>query len=80
MNMIYEESVPVAISPQYWIIGAVHIKNGCCKDRPVIITVNKSPLGGLNYSCQCACGGWCTTGHASASKALEEYEVMSMKG
>lgn len=76
-NATLEISVPVFVSQQYTIIGAMRIKNGCCKNKPVIITVNPLRAGRLNYSCQCACGGWCTSGHSTVSKALEEYEEMS---
>ena len=77
MIRLYEESVEVATYGPYIMVGSVRIKNGCCKNKPVMITVNPLRAGRLNYSCQCACGGWCTSGHSTASKALEEYEEMS---
>ena len=77
MNAIYEDSFSVSVRAPYRIVGAVHMKNGCCSDKPVLITVNTLPSGELNYSCQCACDGWCTTGRSTASKALEDYERMS---
>ena len=60
-------------------IGFANIHNGCCKDRPVLITANKAQNwpGGINYSCQCACGMWCTNGHGTAGEALSEYEQMT---
>lgn len=79
-----EIKMPVTVSKCYAVIGIVSTKNGCCADRPVLITVNRCEVSperpaGINYSCQCACGGWCTNGHADAAGALAEYEAMSAK-
>lgn len=49
--------------------------NGCCEKDFFILTSNKS-TGGINYSCQCACNGWCTNGHATAQAAIDEYRAM----
>ena len=56
------------------VIGAVKMKNKCCKDKPVLIT----KTNGIEvYSCQCACGGWCSDGFDSVSKAIADYERMN---
>ena len=34
-------------------------------------------MGGINYSCQCGCGAWCTTGHPTPVGALKDYQTMS---
>ena len=65
------------ISPIYTPIAIACIDNGCCKDQPVIITANKRSDGSINYSAQCACGMWCTTGVNTASEALQRYERMT---
>lgn len=69
------------VNSGYTVIGIVHMKNGCCKDKPVLLTTNicNHWKGGINYSCQCFCGGWCTNGHANASGALQEYEIMTAR-
>lgn len=65
----------------YTVIGIVYMKNGCCNDQPVLLTANRCThwKEGINYSCQCGCGGWCTNGHDSASGALQEYEGMTSR-
>lgn len=30
----------------------------------------------INYSCQCACGAWCTSGHSTPGAAVDEYMRM----
>lgn len=52
--------------------------NGCCDKPFFILTANPSDSwpGGINYSCQCACGGWCTNGHDNEADAVEEYKQM----
>lgn len=61
----------------YVVLGIVHMQNGCCKDQPVLITANHHPSLGINYSCQCGCGTWCTTGHPTPVGALRDYQTMS---
>jgi len=63
----------------YRVHGVVFMKNGCCEDQPVLITANYNPSveGGVNYSCQCGCGIWCTTGHPTPVGALRDYQTMS---
>ena len=54
--------------------------NGCCDKNFFILTENKvqNPDGStrINYSCQCACGMWCTNGHKNAQEAIDEYRAM----
>lgn len=73
----YDVKFRAFVSYPYQPIGAAYIETGCCKNRPVLITVNKRTNGTLNFSCQCACGLWCTTGCDTASEALQHYERMS---
>ncbi len=63
----------------YTVIGIVNMRNGCCNDQPILLTSNRCDQwkDGINYSCQCGCGGWCTNGHSTASAALMEYERMT---
>lgn len=72
---------PIENIPKFMTaIGIVSIENGCCKDRSVAITKNWiGPEKRWNYSCQCACGMWCTSGHRTAGAALSEYEEMIKK-
>lgn len=67
------------VSPAYTVVGLAYMKNGCCKDKPVLITKN-SIRGGENYSCQCSCGIWCTTGHPTIAGAVKDYQTMSNGG
>lgn len=63
-------SIPTGVH----VIGVLHMKNKCCKNKHVLITqTNELEV----YSCQCACGGWCTNGHKHISDAIREYEKMS---
>lgn len=63
----------------YKIVEVLHTVNGCCPGRPVIITSNPTMDGHTNYSAQCACGGWCTTGRRTARGAAEEWQKMCDK-
>lgn len=68
----------------YEIVGIVYHANGCCPDKPIIITANETNVSeyhpdGVNYSCQCACDCWCTNGHGTPSEALAEYEDMTKR-
>lgn len=73
----YDVKFRAFVQKPFQPIGAVYITNGCCRNRPVLITANKRTNGTLNYSCQCACGGWVTTGCDTASEALQHYERMT---
>ena len=84
LNNAVEISGPVyvnayAIRPPYEPVKAVKMTNGCCEGKPVILTRNHVKYGGVNYSCQCSCGGWCTSGHATPDGALDEYYIMSRR-
>lgn len=65
------------VGSTYTVMGIVWMKNACCKDQPVLITANAHSNGGINYSCQCGCGAWCTTGHPTPVGALKDYQTMS---
>ena len=56
------------------VIGAINMQNKCCEGRPVLVTKTR---GFDVYSCQCACGGWCSDGFDSISKAIADYERMN---
>ena len=72
MQLVHEE---IETGGQYTVMGIVYMKNGCCDDRPVVITKARMPGGAI--SCQCACGGWCTNGHQTATAAVLEYKYMT---
>lgn len=78
MDKVLRLEIPISVSQQYSVLGVVNDFNGCCQDRPILITGNKVH-DHINYSCQCACGMWCTNGHITASEALQEYEVMTRR-
>jgi len=67
------------VKNNYIVTGIVYMKNGCCKDKPVLVTANYLDDGRVNYSCQCNCGFWCTTGHPTPIGALRDYQTMSNK-
>ena len=75
LKEIYGERVTVPAP--YHAEKIIYMKNGCCADLPVILTTNKRDDGSLNYSCQCACNGWCTTGCDTEAEALCHYERMT---
>ena len=56
------------------VVGALRIENKCCNDKNVIIT---KTLGADVYSCQCECGGWCTTGCSSIEDAIRKWKKMN---
>lgn len=66
-------NVNAYLGTNYDLVGLVFMENGCCPGRPVLITM--SPAGA--YSTQCACGGWCSNGHQTATAAVKEYEHMN---
>ena len=70
---------PSKVSENRIVMGIVYIKNGCCEDQPVLITANYNSAvpNHVNYSCQCGCGMWCTTGHPTPVGALKDYQTMS---
>lgn len=78
MDKVLRLEIPSSVSQKYSVLGVVNDFNGCCQDRPILITGNKVH-NHINYSCQCACGMWCTNGHRTASEALKEYEEMTRR-
>ena len=48
-------------------------ENKCCNKPFFILTANDKKDDGINYSCQCGCGMWCTNGHTTAQAAVDEY-------
>lgn len=67
-------SEEINVSRCYEQFGIIFLENnGCCPGRPVVLT--RSGRGVI--SAQCACGGWCTNGHRTATAAVKEYEHMS---
>lgn len=74
----------VATHAPFEVIGIVNTsENGCCADLPVLLTSNPAEdFDGTpftNYSCQCACDGWCTTGHTTPEEAIRDYQRMTRK-
>lgn len=54
------------------VIGSMYIqKNHCCKDKPINILVSDEDL----YTCECACGTFCTNSWISPTEAIMEYEL-----
>lgn len=75
----YQATLKFFLSDKYKHVAFYLIKNnGCCEKPFFILTANSSPdwPGGINYSCQCGCGGWCTNGHGTEAEAVEEYRKM----
>lgn len=65
------------VARPYQVKKVLWIKNGCCHDLPVLLTSNQLPDRKINYSCQCACGGWCTTGRRTPNHAINDYRRMT---
>lgn len=66
---------------RYTLINIFPEKNLCCPGKPFVLTSNECPKSderplGINFSCQCACGAWCTSGFAEPGDAVEEYRKM----
>lgn len=61
------------VIPALSIVGVLSIPNQCCVLENVLITKTR---GKEIYSCQCSCGGWCTSGHSSIEGAIAEWERM----
>lgn len=79
----YRLELKFRINPnRYKIVAFYPIVNNCCCDKDFfILTANKVPVTeerpkGINYSCQCACGVWCTSGHQTEQEAVDEYRQM----
>lgn len=67
----------IHVRPIFKVEMIIYMRNGCCKDLPVLLTTNPRRDGSTNYSTQCACGGWCSTGRETAAQAISDYERMS---
>lgn len=67
----------VKVRNPYRVKKILFIPNGCHPDLPVFLTTNKRPDGKTNYSCACACDGWCTTGCTTEEEAIDRYERMT---
>lgn len=84
MGLTLEPNTILEIKEECWvhdhfkIIGIAKIENGCCPGRPVLITGNWTG-DHINYSTQCACGLWCSTGCTTAGAAVSEYEKMTSR-
>lgn len=64
----------IEVSRSYEPFGIIFLEdNGCCPGRPIVLTRTSRGV----ISAQCACGGWCTNGHRTATAAVKEYEYMS---
>ena len=82
MKKIVCDNEEICIADQYVPVRLYREANGCCKDRPFVLTTNSCPVSpqrpsGVNYSCQCACGTWCTTGFAEEDDAVADYRRMT---
>ena len=69
----------IDISPPYHPLKLLRIKNGCCPGRPAVLTVNAKADGSPNYSVQCACNLWCTTGCDTPEEAEDYYRGMTAR-
>ena len=69
----------VHVLPPYHIERILYMQNECCRDLPVLLTYNRLPNGKKNYSCQCACNGWCTTGTDDPHEAISFYREMNAR-
>ena len=71
----------VNVSRSFVVTGLSDEENGCCEDQPILITASVATLKNNEpiYSCQCACGMWCTTGHTTDWEALKDYEEMTKR-
>ena len=68
-------SVAYKIDAGLEVIGFIKMKNGCCPDKPVLVTKVKGADPPL-YGCECACGMWCTTALRHVDHAINHYRRM----
>lgn len=73
------EEIEAFVAEGMQIAGIIHTENNCCPGKPVIITVNNTFDGRKNYSAQCACDGWCSTGTSSIRDAIHEWDKMNAR-
>ena len=76
--------IDLNVDDEFTVIGVIKTRNGCCPGRPYLLTVNRCTIShlrphGINYSCQCSCGGWSTNGCDTPGKAIDEYEAMTAR-
>lgn len=61
------------VANTFEVVGVVKLENRCCKDEPVLITKTRCSEV---YSCQCNCGGWCTTGYPTMEEAIAGWKEL----
>ena len=61
------------------LVGIISTENNCCPGEFVFVTVNNTHNGRKNYSTQCACGGWCSTGTDNIQDAINEWDKMNKR-
>lgn len=77
-KLIQEYGSRISVRSKYQVKRVIWMKNGCCPDLPVLLTANWIKEDSRwNYSCQCACDGWCTTGCKTPEEAIDHYRRMS---
>ena len=77
-RLIQEYGSRISVRSEYQVKRVIWMKNGCCPDLPVLLTANWIKEDSRwNYSCQCACDGWCTTGCKTPEEAIDHYRMMS---
>lgn len=68
----------VRVRPPFHVERVVWMHNGCCRDLPVLLTSNILQDGKINYSAQCGCDGWATTGFSDPKGAIYKYRTMNV--
>jgi hypothetical protein len=61
------------------LIAIYPITNNKCCDKGFFLLTANSANGwesGINFSCQCGCGGFCTTGYSTEQEAVDAYRRM----
>lgn len=77
-RLIQKYGSRISVRSKYQVRRVIWMKNGCCRDLPVLLTANWIKEDSRwNYSCQCACDGWCTTGCKTPEEAIDHYRRMS---
>ena len=79
-----EINLDVRVADYYAVMGVIYAHNGCCENKPYLLTGNKCEVSkdrpeGINYSCQCVCGCWNSFGRGTPEEAIAEYERMSRR-
>lgn len=85
-KVLYNSDCDVDCS--YMIVGVFSVPKNYCTHHgkfegevmDVVLTANaveeKDGTSKINYSCQCACGAWCTGGHSTPGAAVDQYVRM----